>query len=175
MGRRRKKHGALKNKTRKEYNKARNKQRKRARLDAKRKELFPDFYGIYETELKARDWALKNKGLTSANKALLKAEAAKHKELKQKQKELELERGGRAHERFMNCLDVQHERKLNRDLKKENQELLRQKRVAEAELAKTEKEKKKQVDRLFRQLRWWRTHYLHLNPREPPLPDWHWG
>ena len=45
----------------------------------------------------------------------------------------------------MRCLDVEHERKLNKDLKKENQELLRQKRVAEAELAKTEKQKKKQV------------------------------
>ena len=53
-GRPRKKHGALKSDTRKTYNKNRNKRRKAARLDEKRKELFPQFYSVFETELKVK-------------------------------------------------------------------------------------------------------------------------
>lgn len=59
--------------------------------------------------------------------------------------ELEHERLCRAHQSFMNGLDVQHERKLNSDLKKDHQELQRQKRQVELELERTKKDKTKQV------------------------------
>ncbi|CAK0825747.1 unnamed protein product [Prorocentrum cordatum] len=89
--------------------------RQLARLGSKCEELFPDFCGAYEAELKVRDWAFKNEGLISASEALLKADASMHKEVVKTR---------------------ERERKLNRDLKKDNWQLQRQKRAAEAELVR---------------------------------------
>ena len=115
-----------------------------------------------------------NTALRAQNKALLKAEAnangtaANYANLN---KFLHLEL--KTLERDKNhALEV--ERREVTLLKKSKHELEQQLRKTQKDWDADSRKGQKQARRFRKQLAWWRSHYSHLNPQEPPIQEWDW-